>query len=158
LRAAEMPGPGLAAILGGAQEKPLPVMTQEGPAALLATLAGSETLPVACATPILLAVAREPAPSAGLRPAQGPLPAAPPPADAPAFVTRDGRFSLRYLAGAVPRDREVKPETVARFAEALVAARSYASASLGYADPAAGAAPVTVYLVRLGHGLEGYVV
>jgi hypothetical protein len=160
LHAAETSPLTLSAILAGAQERPAgAAMPLEGPAALLASMAGTDAFPVGCATPILIAAAHESAPAEALRQALALLTAPPLPADAPMFVTRDGRFALRYATpGSQPRDREVKPEIVARVAEALVAARSYVSATLGYADPSPAPAQVAVYLVRLGHGLEGYIV
>jgi hypothetical protein len=133
-------------------------MPQDGPAALLATMAGADTFPVGCAAPILIAATRETSPPDSLRQVLALLTAPPLPADAPLFVTRDGRFALRYAAGSSPRDRDVKPETVARVAEALVAARSYVGATLGYPDPSPAPGQVAVYLLRLGHGLEGYAV
>ncbi|HYV84395.1 MAG TPA: hypothetical protein VFB49_00630 [Patescibacteria group bacterium] len=160
LAAADPPDLSLSAILAGAQERPAgAAMPPEGPAAVLASMAGTDAFTVGCASPILIAGAHESAPAEALRQALGLLAAPPLAADAPIFVTRDGRFALRYAApGAPGREREVNPEIVARIAEALVAARSYVSATLGYADPSPAPAQVSVYLVRLGHGLEGYIV
>jgi hypothetical protein len=159
LLAADAPELNLATILAGGQDRPAGApMPPDGPAGLLASIAGIDTFPVGCAAPILIAASHETTPAESLRQSLALLTAPPLPADAPLFVTRDGRFALRYAAGSSPRDRDVKPETVARVAEALVAARSYVSATLGYPDPSPAPAQIAVYLLRLGHGLEGYVV
>jgi hypothetical protein len=158
--AAETPDPGLAALLAASGEQHIPASAAaEGPAAMLAAATGIETFPTACATPILIGAWRENAPSETLRQVMVALAAAPLPAEARSFTTRDGRFTLRYLAaGASARDGDVAPEMVARAAEALVAARAYLSATLNYPDPAPAGERIAVYLTRLGHGLEGYVV
>jgi hypothetical protein len=158
--AAETPDPGLAALLASSGEQHITASAvAEGPAAVLAAATGLETFPSPCATPILLAAWRETTPSETLRQAMVALSAAPLSIDARLFTTRDGRFALHYLAaGGNGRDGEVAPEMVARAAEALVAARAYLSATLNYPDPAPAGERIAVYLTRLGHGLEGYVV
>src|SRR5262245_25985035 len=150
----------LSTIVALAQERQAGLATApDGPAGVLAALAGTETLPVGCATPIVTAGVREPASSEALGQALASLLTPPLSAESPVFVTRDGRFALHYpAAGAQGRDREITSQAVARVAEALVAARSYVSATLGFTDPAPAEARVAVYLVRLGHGVEGFVV
>src|SRR5262249_35852662 len=55
-------------------------------------------------------------------------------------------------------NRNGVPDLVERMAESLVASRSYLVSTLGYPEPSAQGDPLDVYLVRLGHGLEGLTV
>lgn len=156
---AEAPDISLAEIRSGAAERHLPSGTaSEGPASVLAAAAGAASFPSPCASPILLAWSADPEPPELLRQTGALLSTFPLGPDSRVLATRDGRFSLHYAAPDSVRGPEPGPEMVARFAEALVAARSYVAGLLGYADPAPGSDRTPVYLARLGEGLEGYVV
>lgn len=132
----------------------------EGPAGLLAAAAGVEVFPVACGTPLLLPVDRgASAGSEAWRQAIAALAAPTPLPDDRIAVTRDGRFSVRYPASAPlwsRRDLDGPPEAVQKVMEALAAARAWLVDTLGYPDPAPGPASITVALVPLGRGLEGF--
>lgn len=140
----------------GADRAPTPQAIAEGPGGILATLAGAETYPAPCATPLLLAA--DSADPAGALRQSIPLLAAPPMrAEERLVPTRDGRFALHALLSS-GRDAGSGAESVARFAEAVVAARAYLTGTLGFPDPAPGPGRLAVHLIRLGHGLEGYAV
>lgn len=122
------------------------------PGALVAWLAGQDVAPSPCATPLVDRL------SAGeiTDGARGVLAALQgrAPAEQRVLVTRDGRFTIHYPAGA----REAEPEWVARVSEALVVARAYLTGTLGWPDPSGGPERVPVFVTRLGAGLEGYIV
>jgi len=156
---AESPEVGLGDIRAASVDRRLPPAAQlDGPTAILEAAAGVPALSSPCATPLLLDWSTDPDAPESLRQAGALLLAPPLGADSRALATRDGRFALHYAAPDSVRGPEPGPEMVARFAEALVAARSYVSGLLGYADPSSGPEKTPVYLARLGHGLEGYVV
>jgi hypothetical protein len=133
----------------------------EGPAGLLAAAAGVESFPVACGTPLMLPVDRgASAGSEAWRQAIAALAAPPPLPDDRIVITRDGRFSVRYPASAPlwgRRDLDGPPEAVQKVLEALAASRAWLVDTLGYPDPAPGSATITVALVPLGRGLEGFI-
>jgi hypothetical protein len=127
----------------------VPAPSTGEPGALIASLAGADTLPLRCGTPVVMTLAASPenaALLAALQPARG---------LADEHATRDGRFLLRTFApGSGARESEAGAETVARVLEALASARA-ALLAQGWPDPAT--ERVTVVLYRLGHGLDGYV-
>ncbi len=157
----------LASILARAADHPLGAESLPlGPGSAVAELAGVETLPVACASPIVAALARaaEP-PAATLRANYGAIAARPNLETARNVVTRDGRFTIHYSEssrslGARPldRDRNGTPDIVDRVGEALSASRSFLVTRLGFADPAPDDQRLDVFLIDLGHGLEGFAV
>jgi len=118
------------------------------PGSLVAWLAGTETAPAPCATPLVDRLVAEEAGGMGVLAALQARPAA----EQRVIVTRDGRFAIHVPAGA----REVEPEWVARISEALVTARAYLTGTLGWPDPSPGPERVPVFVSRLGAGLEGY--
>lgn len=128
----------------------------EGPGAILAALAGVDSFPAACATPILIAPGKADA-GESFRSTLALLTATPIRPDERVIPTRDGRFLLHALLTPA-RESGHGAESVARFSEALQAARAYLTGTLGFADPAPGPDRLAVYLVRLGHGVEGYAV
>lgn len=134
-----------------------PAAIADGPGAILAAIAGVDVLPVPCAT-TLLQGAELAAPGSALRQALTLLSASPARPDDRAVASRDGRFILRVPATGGLRLPAPGPEFVARVSEALVASRAYLTGTLGYPDPAPGTERITVVLVPLGHGLEGYIV
>lgn len=162
LLAADGEDPTLSAMLSAGAERRLTAEAYaEGPAGLLAAAAGIERFPVVCATPLLLPGDRgAPPASEAWRQAIAALAAPAPLPDAGILVTRDGRFTVRYpastaLAGRLGADET--PESVLRLAEALSAARAWLVDTLGYPDPSPGPASISVELVPLGRGLEGFV-
>ena len=140
----------------GAERLPSPQAIAEGPGAILAALGGEETFPAACATPLLL-TSDKADPSGALRQSVALLTTPPVRPEERVVATRDGRFAL-YALLSPARDAGYGAESVARFAEGLMAARAYLTGTLGFADPAPGPERVAVHLVRLGHGVEGYAV
>ncbi len=163
---AEDAGLSLSSILTGAAGRRLdPQALQEGAGAAVAAVAGAETLPIGCATSLVQAMGRsEPLPSS-LRQAYATIAGRPSLEAARAVVTRDGEFTIHFAEssrsfGLRPsdRDRNGVPDPVDRFAEALVASRSVMVSRLGYPPPMAEDQRLDVYLLELGHGLEGYTV
>ncbi|HKQ99014.1 MAG TPA: hypothetical protein VJV75_14155 [Candidatus Polarisedimenticolia bacterium] len=140
----------------GLDRQASPAAIADGPGAVLAALAGAENFPSACATPILLAPEKN-EPGEAFRSALALLAAAPVRPDERVIPTRDGRFALHALLTPA-RESGHGAESVARISEALQAARAYLTGTLGFADPAPGPERLAVYLVRLGHGVEGYAV
>jgi hypothetical protein len=135
----------------------------EGPIASLAALAGRDPLPVPCATTILEAMDRVEHPVAGgIRTAA----AAPPALDnARLSVTPDGRFAIRYPgipvalgSLSVDRDRNGHPDLVDRISESLQAARSFLVTRHGYPPVSPNSGALEVFIMRIGHGLEGYTI
>ena len=120
------------------------------PGAVLAWLAGTESAPGPCATPLVDRLLADEA-TDGTRGVLAAL-AARPAAEQRTFLTRDGRFAIHVPSGA----REVEPEWVARLSEALVTSRAYLTGTLGWPDPAPGPERIAVFVSRLGAGLEGY--
>lgn len=166
IRAAdEGAGPSLGSILARASEgRIVPQGLSGGPGAALGEIVGADTLPVPCVSPIVTALARagEP-PSAPLRPIYAAIASRPSLEAARSVVTRDGRFAIHYSessrypgARAADRDRNGIPDLVERVAEALSASRSFVVTRLGLADPAPEDQRLDVFLVDLGHGLEGF--
>ena len=160
-RAADGEDPALSTMLAtGAERRLTAEAYAEGPAGLLAAAAGIERFPVACATPLLLpgAGAASTA-SEAWRQTIAALAAPAPRPDARTFTTSDGRFVIRYAPSSEPvarRGADGAPESIERLAEALSAARSWLVDTLGYPDPVSGPQALTVDLVPLGRGLEGF--
>ena len=141
----------------------------DGPAGVLASAAGLERFPTACATPILLHLATPAGPGSplpeALRRAQRSVSVRPRFVDGRTERTSDGSFVIHFSAGgralgfpAVDRDRDGIPDLVNRVAESLVASRSFLVGSLGYADPSPEGQPLHVFMHNLGRGLAGYLV
>jgi hypothetical protein len=160
---AEETAPGLQAILAGETAGAIgPDLSILDPGGVLAAVAGLDRFPAACATPLVQALAlpdRTLAPPlAAVRAYLVSRPATP---GERTLNGRDGRFAVRYVPGARPaglmaadHDRNGHPDLVDRVAEAVAAALSLLEGRLGY--PAS--APLAVYLLDLGRGLEGYAV
>ena len=121
-----------------------------GPGSIVAWLAGTESAPVPCATPLVDRLLAE-EPTDGTRGVLAALQARPL-AEQRVIVTRDGRFAIHVPSGA----REVEPEWVARLSEALVTSRAYLTGTLGWPDPSPMPEKIAVFVGRLGAGLEGY--
>jgi hypothetical protein len=139
----------LGEMVRAAREANPSVLPTAAPGGLVAWLAGGESAPVPCATPLVDRLAAGEA-TEGSRAVLALL--AHPAADQRVVVTRDGRFAIH-----VPAMRDVDPEWVARVAEALVTSRAYLSGTLGWPDPAPGPDRVSVSVSRLGGGLEGFI-
>jgi hypothetical protein len=167
VRAAEERDVTLSSIIARASEHPIPFDAQRPDAAdLMAALTGVDSFPVGCATPLSILLAR---PETALPPSlqqAAVLIASRPVLDSEKIaVVHDGRFAIHY-AGALSssglmstdRDRNGVPDLVDRIAEALVAARSSLVARLGFPPPALEGERLDVFVVGLGHGLEGFVV
>jgi len=157
----------LSAMLAGGPDRRLgPDILGRGPGAALAAVAGTDTFPVGCATPVLLLLSQPEGPlDPSLRLAQTVLAARPLLEPERVTTTRDGAFAIHFQAPAgsgallaIDRDRDGVPDAVSRLAEALVAARSFLVARLGYPSPAPDGEALDVFLVPLGHGLEGFAV
>jgi hypothetical protein len=167
---AEPPDLSLRAVEAAARDRSLSrEAIGEGPGAVLAEAAGIEAFPLPCATPLL---AHEPAssgtigavqPGGALRQAKAILMARPGPAGRRFTLTEDGGFVVSFPAQggaglmAADRDGDGLPDLVNRVAEVLQASRSHL-AGLGYPDPVPPGGRREVHLLRLGRGLEGYVV
>ena len=143
-----------AALAGPADHRPAAAPPADGPGGILAAASGVESFPTGCVTPLFLAAGSEGAMvSDAMRQAMAGLATLPALPEERQHPTRDGRFLLHYA-----RDTELTPESLARTAEALVAARGYLTGTLSYPDPVPAGERVHVYLVHLGHGLEGFIV
>ena len=121
------------------------------PGVIVGWLAGDDTAPAPCATPLVERLSSGDA-TDGSRAVLALL--SRPAADQRIILTRDGRFAIHV--GAPPGGRDVDPEWVARLSEALVTSRAYLSGTLGWPDPASGPERVPVVVARLGGGLEGF--
>jgi len=130
----------------------------------LAALAGVETLPVACGTPLArsLAIHGTSAPLEAMRLAVAHRPALDPER---VVLTPDGTIAVRFPGApgstgllSADRDRNGTPDLVDRVLEALAASRSFLVTRLGYPTPVPDGGRLDVYLAELGHGLEGYTV
>jgi hypothetical protein len=157
----------LSSIVARAAEKSVaPEAAGREPGDVLATVAGVRSFPVACATPLVDLFIRPDASLApGLLPAAAAVAGRPSPEAEKISLTRDGRFALHYAGGpsasglmSVDRDRNGVPDLVDRVGEALQASRSYLVTRLGYPPPAAEGERLDLYLMPLGHSLEGYAV
>jgi hypothetical protein len=138
----------------------------QGDGDLLAAVAGVDGFPSACATPLTLLLTR---PDAPLPPALDQAALAietRPVLDSERIaLTHDGKAAIHY-PGASPssglmsidRDRNGVPDLIDRIAEALVTSRSTLLARLGYPWPAPEGERLEVFVVDLGHGLEGFAV
>jgi len=137
-----------------------------GPADVLAAVAGADSLPTPCATPLVLLLARpDPPPSPALQQALAAISARPALDQEKIAVTRDGRFAVHYPGAprssgslSADRDRNGLPDLVDRVSEALAASRSFLVGRLGYPAPSAEGERLDVFLIDLGHGIEGYAV
>ena len=155
----------LASIVSGAADRRITLQDlAEGPTGVLAAVAGTETFPIPCATPLLQGAGATGASPEPLRQAIGLVSAPPPIADESVYTTRDGQFAIHYSSSdrssglpADDRNRDGLSDRVLRLAESLAASRSYLVDTMGYPDPAGAAGRLEIYLVRLGHGIEGYV-
>jgi hypothetical protein len=165
-QAADDTGPSLGSIVAASAERTIPAgPASQTPAGLIASLAGVGTLPVGCASPIVAALVRPSGPSATTRPAASPLASRPALPAERQVSTSDGRFTMHFSEPssaidprAADRDGNTLPDSIDRFGEALGAARSFLVDRLGYPPPSPEDRPLDVYLLPLGHGLEGYVV
>lgn len=167
--AAESPDLSLRAIAASARDRPLSRdAIMEGPAAMLAEVVGLDSLPVGCMTPLMAhRIADEAAPR--LRPdaflqAKSLLSVRPPLDARRSFTSADGAFAISFPANpaaaglmAADRDGDGLPDLVNRITEVLTASRSHLD-DLGYPDPVREDGPLEIHLLRLGRGLEGYVV
>lgn len=135
-----------------------------GAGEVLAVLAGVETMPVACGTPLARSLAMHGASTAldAARVAVIRRPALDPEKVA---LTPDGTIALHYPGAprssglmSADRDRNGIPDLVDRVVEALMASRSFLVTRLGYPAPLPDGGRLDVYLTDLGHGLEGYTV
>lgn len=144
----------------------LPALAGGEASDVLMTVAGVDPLPVSCATPLVLLLARPEAPLppallealsvVAARPALDPERIAP---------TQDGHFAIHYSGAprssglaSIDRDRNGLPDLVDRVAEALAASSSFLVSHLGYPAPQIDGGRLDVYLSDLGRGLEGYAV
>lgn len=165
LLAVDDPDLSLSAIIAEAERRsPGAYPAARGQGEVLAALSGADRLPIACATPIGLALTRpEAASSDFLRQAHSALATRPNLTDRRISPTRDGLFSIHFPGTppsgtgllSVDADRNGLPDLVDRVAEALQASRSFLSLRMGYPSPASVDEPLEVYLADLSHGLEG---
>ncbi len=167
LRAAEDHETGLSSIIARGSERPI-VFDAERPDAgdILAAIAGVDSFPVGCATPLSLLLARPESPlPPSLQQAAASIAARPVLDLEKISIVQDGRFAIHYASALSPsglmsidRDRNGVPDLVDRIAEALGAARSSLVARLGFPSPAAEGERLDVFVVSLGRGIEGFVV
>ncbi len=155
----------LSSLMTARPERPLTVdLAGRDPGDVLAAVAGVESFPIPCATPLALLLIRPESPlPVGLQEA-GPLVAARRARESEKVsLSRDGRFAIHYPGEpissgllSIDRDRNGLPDLVDRVGEALQASRSYLVARLGYPPPTVEGERLDVFLQVLGHGLEGY--
>jgi len=167
LRAAEDHETGLSSIIARGSERPI-VFDAERPDAgdILAAIAGVDSFPVGCATPLSLLLARPETPlPASLQQAAALITARPALDSEKISVVHDGRFAIHYAGVlsssglmSIDRDRNGVPDLVDRIAEALVAARSSLVARFGFPPPLPEGERLDVFVAGLGRGLEGYAV
>ncbi len=138
---------------------------QAGPGAALAAVAGGETLPVACATPLLQFLGSADAPPAPALDLARLVAEAAPRLEAERTVAPAEANFLIHYSGAprnglllTDRDRDGAPDAVDRLAEALVASESFLVSRLGYPSPAGPDDRLDVYFADIGRGIEGYAV
>jgi hypothetical protein len=158
----------LSSIAAGAAERRLVAAEiAEGPGAILAQAAGAESgFPIPCATPLAQFLAQSDAPLPGvLEQARSLLSLRPVLPNEQIAPTSDGLFRIHFDRAAIAagvrgadRDGNGLPDRVDRLKEALAAAQSSLLADRGYPSPAVGGRSVDLYLVRLGHDLEGLTV
>ena len=157
----------LSSVIARGSEGHIPLESAvRSPGDVLAVVAGIDAFPAPCATPLVLLLARseEPLPPV-LGQALATLGARPAPDPERMAVTRDGRFAVHYpgaprTSGLLSTDRDGNglPDLVDRVSEALAASRSYLTGRLGYPPPTPDGERLDVFLIDLGHGLEGYAV
>ena len=130
----------------------------------LAGLAGVETIPVTCGTPLVRSLAMHGA-SPALEAARVAVIQRPALDPERVTLTPDGSIALHYPGTprssglmSVDRDRNGIPDLADRVVEALMASRSFLVTRLGYPAPLPDGGRLDVYLADLGHGLEGYMV
>ncbi len=167
LLAAEDGDLSLASILAHGADRRIDAETlAKGPGGVLAAVAGAESFPVGCATPLIAALERPESPlPPPLRQAYGALSGRPVLDAERVSVTRDGQFAIHYSDSArafgvrpADRDRNGLPDIVDHLSESLAASRSFLVSRLGYPPPTPESQALDVYLVDLGHGLEGFAV
>ncbi|HEU4402194.1 MAG TPA: hypothetical protein VFT43_08825 [Candidatus Polarisedimenticolia bacterium] len=155
----------LASIVAAAADRPAGFGgAPRDPSAILAAVAGTDSFPVTCATPLVTLLVRPDAPlPPSLRESQAALAARPSLDNERVALTHDGFFAIHYSGSSrglsmlgADRDHNGLPETVDHLAEALAAARSFLVSGFGYPAPAPDGERLDVLLVDLDHGLEGY--
>ena len=166
-RAAEDHEATLSSIIARASERPI-LFDGARPDAgdVLASVAGVDSFPVGCATPLSLMLARPESPlPPSLQQAAASIAARPVLDSEKISIVHEGRFAIHYASALSPsglmsidRDRNGVPDLVDRIAEALGAARSSLVARLGFLPPAAEGERLDVFVVPLGRGIEGFVV
>ena len=157
----------LSTILAKASERPASLDTAGRDAGdILASIAGVEGFPVACATPLAGSLIRPDSPLSPALQQAATFVAARPALDAErTSLSRDGRFVLHYAGRStssglmsIDRNHNGIPDLVDRVGEACLASRSYLVTRLGYPPPVAEGERLDIFLADLGHGLEGYAV
>jgi hypothetical protein len=141
-----------------------PALDFRGAGEALAGLAGVETMPVTCGTPLVRSLAMHGA-SPSLEAARVAVIQRPALDQEKITLTSDGTIALHYTGAprssgllSADRDRNGIPDLADRVVEALAASRSFLVTRLGYPAPLPDGGRLDVYLVDLGHGLEGYTV
>jgi len=155
----------LSTLLATARERGLGTgIMAQGPGAALAALAGGDTLPVPCGTPIVQALDRaDTAAAPSLRQALTLLAGRPVIEGEQVAATRDGHFAIHYSDAAAtfglrPADRDQNgiPDPIDRIAEAAAAGRSLLVGRLGYPPLSPEGQRYDIYVLDLGHGVEGF--
>ncbi|MFQ5877176.1 MAG: hypothetical protein ACE5JH_05735 [Acidobacteriota bacterium] len=159
-------GPSLRSLFSDAARARLDrLLPAEGPSGALAAAAGTERLPVGCATAQVssLAEARRQR-SGGLHPALAELLRPPEVPDPRRIGSADGAFSLHYserdrLLGplSIDADRDGVPDLAEHVIEALQAGRSFLVGEMEL-PWTPGERAFDVFLAPLGRGVEGYTV
>ena len=157
----------LSSILARGTDRPLVLDgARSDPGRLLAAISGEESFPVVCATPLAALLARPDAPlPSSLQAAAVSIATRPTIESERVVVIPDGRLAVHFSASSsssglmsTDRDQNGAPDLIDRIIEALAASRSTLVGRLGYPSPTADGERLDVFVVELGHGLEGFAV